>query len=124
MNDEKSIDWVGSSKKDLLDLPREVRRMIGYSLELAQAEQDDVDTKPLKGCGSANVKEIVKDDVEGTYRAVYTVQFKEIIYVLHVFKKKSKRGIKTPKHEIDLIKERLKMAQYLYKEWKNESKKK
>lgn len=124
MNDEKSIDWIGSSKKDLLDLPREVRRMIGYSLELAQAEQDDDETKPLKGFGSANVKEIVKDDLEGTYRAVYTVQFKEIIYVLHVFKKKSKRGIKTPKHEIDLIKERLKMAQYLYKEWKNESKKK
>ena len=47
MKKRKPIDWIGSSKKDLLELPREVRRMIGYSLELAQAEQEDADTKSL-----------------------------------------------------------------------------
>jgi len=122
MSQGKQLCWIGSSKKDLMELPREVRRMIGYSLELAQAEQEDCDAKPLKGFGSADVREIVKNDSDGTYRAIYTVKFKEIIYVLHVFKKKSKTGIKTPKHEIELIENRLKMAQHLYKEWrKNES---
>lgn len=122
MKKRKPIDWIGSSRKDLIQLPKEVRRMIGYSLELAQVEQEDKDAKPLKGFGNANVREIVKNDSEGTYRAVYTVQFKEIIYVLHVFKKKSKKKIETPKQEIELIKDRLIMANYLYKEWKkNES---
>lgn len=114
----KLVYWVGSSKKDLMKLPRTIQRQIGYSLHLVQIEQEDNDSKPLKGFGSAKVREIIKDDSEGTYRAVYTVEFKEMIYVLHVFKKKSKTGIATPKHEIELIKRRLKDAQDIYKEWK------
>jgi phage-related protein len=102
-------------------LPEEIRKMIGYSLHLAQWEKDDIDSKPLKGFGSAKVREIVKNDTDGTYRAVYTVEFKGIVYVLHVIQKKSKTGIKTPKHEIELIKSRLKTAQHFYKErMKNE----
>ena len=61
--------------------------------------------------------EIVEIDIEGTYRAVYTLSFKEVIVVLHVFKKKSKEGIKTPKQEIDLIKSRLKAAESVYQAW-------
>lgn len=122
MNDGKKLGWIGSSKKDLMDLPKEIGKMIGYSLHLAQFEMDDIDSKPLKGFGSAKVREIVKDDANSTYRAVLTVEFKGIVYVLHVFQKKSKTGIETPKHEIELIKSRLKIAQRLYKEWiKNES---
>lgn len=117
MNGRKPLDWIGTSKKDLLELPEQIRRMIGYSLNLAQSEREDSDSKPLKGFGNANIREIIKNDAGGTYRAVYTVEFKEIIYVLHVFKKKSKTGIKTPKQEIDLIESRLKTAQHLYKEW-------
>jgi len=83
----KLLDLIGSSKKDLMELPREIQRMIGYSLRLVQLEQDDDDAKPLKGFGSANIREIVKNDSNSTYRAVYTVEFKEITYVLHVFKK-------------------------------------
>lgn len=103
LKDRKPIDWIGSSKKNLLELPRHVQRMIGHSLNLAQLELEDVDTKPLKGYGSSKVKKIVKNDAGGTYRAVYTVEFKEVIYVLHVFQKKSKTGIKTPKVDLDLI---------------------
>lgn len=123
MKCRKPLDWIGSSKKDLLDLPEEIRRLIGHSLHLAQIEQDDDYCKPLKGFGNANVREIVNNDSEGTYRTVYTVEFKEIIYVLHVFKKKSKTGIETPKQEIDLIKNRLKTAKNIYKEWKQNEKK-
>ncbi len=118
MKCRKPLDWIGSSKKDLLQLPEEIRRMVGHSLHLAQIEVEDEDSKPLKGFGSADVREIIKNDAEGTYRAVYTVKFNEIIYVLHVFKKKSKTGIETPKQEIELIKNRLKTAQHLYKIWK------
>ncbi len=96
--------------------------MMGYSLNLAQLEQKDPDSKPLQGFGSANVREIVKNDANSTYRSVYTVEFKEAIYVLHVFKKKSKKGIKTPKNDIELVEGRLKMAQHIRKEGnKNES---
>lgn len=65
MKDRKSIVWIGSSKKDLLGLPRDVQRMIGHSLNLAQLELSDEDTKPLKGYGSSKVTEIVKNDVGG-----------------------------------------------------------
>jgi len=117
---EKPIGWIGSSKKDLMELPDEIRKMIGYSLHLAQFEKDDIDSKPLKGFGSAKVREIVKNDTNSTYRSVYTIEFKEIVYVLHVFKKKSKTGKETPKHDIDLIKSRLKEAKRMYKERENE----
>ncbi len=67
--------------------------------------------KPLKGLGGAGVLEVVENDTGGTYRAVYTVCFEEAMYVLHCFQKKSKRGIATPKPDIDLIHERLKIAE-------------
>ena len=122
MKHRKPLDFIGSSKKDLMDLPLGIKQKIGHSLHLAQIEVDDEDTKPLKGFGSSDVREIVKSDSAGTYRAVYTVRFEEKIYVLHSFKKKSKTGIETPKQDIDLIKSRLKVAQEKYKEWKkNES---
>lgn len=114
MKDEKRIIWVGSSKKDLLKLSKTVRRMIGYSLRLVQQEKEDPDSSIMKGFSGGSVREITKDDVGGTYRAVYLVKFREAIYVLHVFQKKSKKGIATPKPEMDLIEERLKEAQRIH----------
>lgn len=73
--------------------------------------------KPLQGFGGAGVLEIVEDDDGNTYRAVYTVRFAEVVYVLHAFQKKAKRGIQTPKREIDRIKRRLKRAEEDYHEW-------
>ena len=73
------------------------------------------DAKPLKGLGAgANVLEIVSRGAGDTYRTVYTVQFRSAVYVLHAFQKKSKRGIETPKQEIDRVKSRLKTAQHHY----------
>lgn len=106
----KKLMWIASSKKDLLSLPREIQREIGYSLNLAQQGEKDPDSKPLKGFNGATVLEIVKNNQDGTYRAIYTVKFEDSVYVLHVFQKKSKTGIKTDKQDIELVKERLKTA--------------
>ena len=70
-------------------------------------------SKPLRGLG-ANVLEVMSRHDGDTYRAVYTVRFKAAVYVLHAFQKKAKRGIATPKREIDLIKRRLKAAEQHY----------
>jgi len=100
-----------------LELPEDVIDVIGFALHQAQSGKKSNKAKPLKGFDSAGILEIVEYDEGGTYRAVYTVKFKEVVFVLHVFKKKSKEGIATPKQEIDLIKRRLKIAEQQYKEW-------
>jgi len=107
---EKPIEWVGSSLEDLREFPDEVKGMMGYALSLAQAGRKHPDAKPLKGFGGASVLEVVEDHCGDTYRAVYTVKFAEAVYVLHAFQKKSKKGIATPKQDIELIKARLKAA--------------
>src|SRR5450830_60367 len=117
---EKQLEWIGSSHKDLMALPADVRRFFGYALSLAQAGDQHDAAKVLKGFGGAGVLEVVEDDVGGTYRAVYTVKFKEAVFVLHCFQKKSKRGIATPKQNIDIIRARLKVAAALAKELRNE----
>lgn len=103
--------WVGSSKKDLMAMPDEVKSAFGFALYLAQQGKKHQNAKPLKGFSGAGVLEVVEDCLGDTFRAVYTVKIAEVIYVLHCFQKKSKRGIETPKQEIDLIRDRLKMAQ-------------
>jgi phage-related protein len=116
----KPIHWVGRSKDDLLRLPPEVVRQIGYALWFAQMGDKHPSAKPLKGFKGAGILEIVEDYASGTYRAVYTVRFAKAIYVLHVFQKKNKIGIKTPKHEIDLIEARLSLARADYHQWLKE----
>ena len=69
----------------------------------------------LKGFGGAGVIEVVEDEAGGTYRAVYTVKFAEAVFVLHCFQKKSKRGIATPKEDMDIINARLKIAEVYVK---------
>lgn len=107
----KPLEWVASAKKDLLSMPTDVVDVFGYALHLAQHGGKHAQAKPLKGFGSAGVLEVVEDDDGNTYRAVYTVCFGNAIYVLHCFQKKSHKGIATPKHDLDLIRDRLKLAQ-------------
>lgn len=113
----KPIIWIASTKDDLLCLPEEVKDEIGHALYQAQKGEKSNKAKPFKGFGSAAVLEIVENDSGGTYRAVYTVKFKEAIAVLHIFQKKSKKGIATPKQEVDLIKSRFRLAELKYEEW-------
>ena len=119
---EKPLEWIGSSHKDLMALPMDVRRFFGYALSLAQAGDQHDASKALKGFHGAGVVEVVEDDAGGTYRAVYTVKFKEAVFVLHCFQKKSKRGIATPTEDMDIIHSRLKVAEAFAKELRNEKK--
>ena len=107
------VEWVGSSKADLRSFPASVQDRVGFALYQAQLGLKHRDAKPLKGLG-ANILAIAARQDGDTYRAVYTVQFEAAVYVLHAFQKKAKRGIATPKQEIDLIRRRLKAAQQHY----------
>ena len=107
----KPLYWVGSSKRDLLALPEDVVDVFGYALYLAQIGRKHEQAKALRGFGSAGVLEIVEDWERNSYRAVYTVRFERTVFVLHVFQKKAKRGIATPKADLDLIRQRLKAAE-------------
>ena len=113
---ERPLEWIGSSHKDLMALPAGVRRHFGLSL--AQAGDRHDSAKVLKGFGGTGVLEVVEDDAGGTYRAVYTVRFAEALFVLHCFQKKSKRGIATPKEDMNIIHGRLKVAEAFVKEWR------
>ena len=117
---EKPLAWLGSSKKDLMALPMEVRKFFGHALDFAQQGEQHSAAKVLKGFGGAGVLEVVENDEGGTYRAVYTVKFREAVFVLHVFQKKSKSGIATPKPELDIIRERLKVAEKFAQEMRDE----
>ncbi|MGM4921641.1 type II toxin-antitoxin system RelE/ParE family toxin [Tardiphaga sp. 804_B3_N1_9] len=110
------LEFVGSSKDDLSKFPVPVKVCIGFALRAAQKGKKHPDARPLKGFHGAGVVEIVSDFDGDTFRAVYTIKLKGIVYVLHAFQKKSKSGIQTPKTEIDLIKSRLKDAMALYEE--------
>ena len=113
----KPVRWVGSSQEDLRVFPEDVRRRIGGALWDAQLGLKAPYAKPLKGFMGAGVLEIVDDFDGDTFRAVYTVRFAQAVYVLHAFQKKSKRGITTPKSELDLIAKRLKRAKEDYEQW-------
>jgi phage-related protein len=107
----KSVEWVGSSYKDFVSFPAAIQQEMGHALYLAQIGRIHSSAKPLKGFGGAGIVELVEDDQHGSYRAVYTVKFESAIYVLHAFQKKSKKGIKTPREEIELVRRRLKVAE-------------
>ena len=94
---------------------RPYRTWVGYALYQAQVGLRHRGVKPLRGLGS-NVLEVVSRHDGDTFRAVYTVRFRAAVYVLHAFQKKAKRGIATPKPEIDLIRRRLRAAEKHYRE--------
>lgn len=109
MTGETRLYWVGSSKRDLLAFPEQVVSAIGYALGVAQLGGKHPHAKPWKGEGGG-VFEVVEDYSGDAYRAVYTVRFADVIYVLHAFQKKSKKGIATAATDIAMIKARLKLA--------------
>ena len=117
MNDRplRNIAWAGDSREKLRKFPKEVKQHIGRALDYAQRGGKHPSAKPLKGFGSG-VFEIVANFKTDTYRAVYALKIGEMIYVLHVFQKKSKTSIKTPQREIQMIHRRLKIAQEIENE--------
>lgn len=115
--DPKAVRWVGSSREDMSAFPKDVRRRMGGALWEAQIGGKATYAKPLRGFKGAGVLEVVDDFAGDAYRAIYTVRFARAVYVLHAFQKKSKRGIATPKPEMDLIKLRLRRAKEDYEQW-------
>ena len=113
----KGVTWVGDSREQVRSFPKAARRTVGEALRFAQRGDKHPKAKPLREIGSGVLEIVARHDTD-TYRAVYTVNIGEKIYVLHAFQKKSTRGIRTPKKEIDLIKQRLKIVQQM--EAKNE----
>ena len=111
----KFVHFMGNSRTILRGFPSDVKDRIGYALYEAQKGEKAQHVKPLKGFHGAGVLEVMEDHDGSTYRAVYTVRFANAVYVLHTFQKKSTKGIATPKHDLDLIKARLKMAEEDFK---------
>jgi phage-related protein len=120
--ERRPLRWVGSSKDDVSAFPQGVKARIGGALWDAQMGRKAPFAKPLRGFGGAGVLEVVDDFDGDTYRAVYTVIFAEAVYVLHAFQKKSRKGVATPRSEIELIKQRLERARQDYQQWQGRQK--
>jgi phage-related protein len=106
---DKSLAWVGSSRKDLRAMPEAVQRKMGAALREAQHGGKSADAKPMKG-NLRDVMEIVDDDEAGTFRVMYTATIGDVVYVLAAFQKKSKTGIETSRADRDRVLWRLKRA--------------
>lgn len=107
----KPLEWIGSSNRDLLAFPSKVSQTVGKALRQAQMGGKHRLATPLKGFHGAGVLEISVNWAGDTYRTVYTVRLVGMVYVLHAFKKKSTRGIATPRHEMDRVVARLQEAE-------------
>jgi len=110
---ERPLDWIGSSKRDFMQFPDRVKAELGNALGIAQFGGTHPNAKAWKGLGPG-VFELVEDTDGNAYRAVYTVRFREVVYVLHAFQKKSPQGIRTARTDIELIARRLKIARQDY----------
>jgi phage-related protein len=108
--ERRPLFWIASSRRDLKAMPVPVQKKFGTALLDVQYGDTPADARPLKGFGGAGVLEITEEYQTDTFRTVYTVTFASGVYVLHVFQKKSKHGIATPKREIDLVKSRYQLA--------------
>jgi len=116
--------FAGPSRRELKAFPDEVRGRIGHGLHQVQCGQEPDSAKALKGFGSRGVLEPIEDYDGNTFRTVYTVRFSAAVYVLAAFQKKSKKGIATPKHIVDLIKSRLRLAEQDWQSRQKESERK
>lgn len=116
---ERRLVWIGSSKKDLMNLPVPIRKFFGHALHFAQRGEKHDSAKALKGFGDAGVLELIRNDAHGAYRGVYSVRFSEAVFVLHCFQKKSKSGIATPEEDMAVIRARLKVARIMAQEMRD-----
>ncbi|MBF0588409.1 MAG: type II toxin-antitoxin system RelE/ParE family toxin [Magnetococcales bacterium] len=114
---EKQVVWLGDSRKRLAEFPPEVKQEMGAALMYAQSGLKHQSVKAWKGFSGAGVLSIMESFDGDAYRAVYTVKLAGVVYALHAFKKKSKRGGETPKADRDKVERRLKEAERRHKEW-------
>ena len=110
----RNVYWIKAADKDFRKFPKTVQEIMHDALSIATEGQKADNAKPMKGLG-AGIFEIALPYQTNAYRAIYAVQLDEDIWVIHAFQKKSKTGIKTPKPDIDLVKERLKRLKEMLK---------
>ena len=118
----KEVIFVASAQEDLRAFPDDVKHVMGFALYEAERGGKHPAAKPLKGFKGAGVLEILDDHDGDTYRVVYTVRLEDELYVLHAFQKKSKTGIATPKHDLELIAKRLAIAERIHAERQRDQK--
>ncbi len=106
----KPLFWIGPTREVVRGFPAVVRQQVGFGLYLVQAGDIAVDARPVKEFGGGTVLEIRTSYRGDAFRTVYTVRFSDAVYVLHAFKKKSTKGIATPRREIEVIARRMKRA--------------
>jgi phage-related protein len=111
----RQLIYLGSSKKDAGDLPEEVKSIFSEAVAMAVRGETHEDAKPFKHYGSG-VFEVVTDHRSGTFREIYLARYSEVVFVIHIFQKKSKKGIATPKPDLEVIEKRLKWAEQIHKE--------
>src|SRR5206468_2160023 len=107
-----AVVWLGNTKSNIRAFPEGAQKLIGDELQLIQFGGMPRDAKPFKGIGSGVFEIAIRHDTDA-YRTVLAVQFGEKIYVLHAFQKRSRRGIATPKQDVDLIRQRYQEAKEL-----------
>lgn len=105
---------MGRTLKELRRMTEDVQDEVGYALDLVQRGMHPPAATPMKG-NLRDVMEILVSEDGDTYRTMYTVKLESLVYVLDVFKKKSKSGIATPKADLDRILSRLQAARQHYK---------
>lgn len=105
----KPVEWIGSARTDLQDMPEDVRKALGYALYEVQRGKHPPNAKWLKG-DLRGLIELIDDFDSDTYRAICTVQLASVVYVLHVFQKKSTRGIGMAKRDLAVIRARWQRA--------------
>lgn len=110
----RPLVWLGNTIRNIRSFPEGAQKLLGDELQLLQFGGMPKDAKPFKGIGSGIVEIALRYDKDA-YRTVVAVQLGKKLYVLHAFQKKSKRGIATPKADVDLIKQRYKEATELAK---------
>ena len=111
----RELVWLGDSLNVLREFPNQVQKDIGDALNDVQHGDTPPEAKPFKGVASG-VFEIVNRFDTNTYRTLYAVKIGAVVYVLHAFQKKSPKGIKTARKEIELINKRYIKALEIEKE--------
>ena len=118
----RDLVYLGSSKKDAEKLPQEVKELFSAALKMALIGETHEDAKPYKHHGSG-VFEVVGDYRSSTFREVYIARYKEVVFVIHIFQKKSKKGSEVPREDKELIEQRLKWANQIYRDQYGKKKK-
>lgn len=114
--ESKDVRFIGSAQEDLRAMPDKVRVDFGFQLWLLQNKTTPQNATPFEGSRANEVMKLSERHDKDAYRCVYAAKFEKVVYVLHVFQKKSRSGIATPQSDIDLVYHRMALAKAEYEQ--------